>query len=219
LEHLHSVGFRGAPRPFGLDEHGREVLSFAPGSPVWPDRFDLVEPRDRLAFVGRLVRRFHDAVADFTPPPDAEWHVIYPQAGSEIIAHHDLAPWNLIAGDKQWVFIDWDAAAPGTRLWDLAYAAHGFVPLSADPALRRSDAGQRLRALVDGYGLGEPERRELVALLAERTRAMYDFLAVQAARGVAPWDRLWREGHGEVWLSNTGYICEHQRLWERSLLT
>jgi hypothetical protein len=29
-------------------------------------------------------------------------------------------------------FIDWDGAGPGSRLWDLAYAAHGFVPLSDD---------------------------------------------------------------------------------------
>jgi hypothetical protein len=27
LSHLDSVGFRGAPRPLGIDEHGREVLT------------------------------------------------------------------------------------------------------------------------------------------------------------------------------------------------
>jgi hypothetical protein len=27
------------------------------------------------------------------------------------------------------VFIDWDGAGPGSRLWDLAYAMKGFVPL------------------------------------------------------------------------------------------
>ena len=60
-----------------------------------------------------------------TPPPQSA-------AIGTIIAHQDLAPWNLVIGDR-WAFIDWDTAAPGTRLWDLAYAVHGFVPLSADP--------------------------------------------------------------------------------------
>jgi hypothetical protein len=27
------------------------------------------------------------------------------------------------------VFIDWDGAGPASRLWDLAYAMKGFVPL------------------------------------------------------------------------------------------
>lgn len=141
------------------------MLSFASGIVVWPDRFDLVETDERLSYVGRLIREFHDAVADFSPPPEAQWQIIYPQAGNEIIAHHDLAPWDLIVGKERWVFIDWDLAAPGTRLWDLAYAAHGFVPLSADPAVRRSDAGQRLRTLVDAFGLDQRERLELVGLL------------------------------------------------------
>lgn len=167
---------------------------------------------------GRLIREFHDAVADFVPPADAQWQVVYPQAGDEIIVHHELAPWNLAAGEQQWAFVDWDVAAPGTRLWDLAYAAHGFVPLSADPALRRGDPGARLRTLVDTYGLDESERCELVDLLGQRTRAMYDFLAEQAGKGVEPWAQLWRDGHGEVWRSNTDYIRQNRQMWERSLL-
>ncbi|MEK8169329.1 hypothetical protein NKH77_04555 [Streptomyces sp. M19] len=39
LAHLHEVGFRAAPRPLGIDDQGREVLTYLPGHVVWPDRF------------------------------------------------------------------------------------------------------------------------------------------------------------------------------------
>ncbi|MFC5668475.1 phosphotransferase enzyme family protein [Kitasatospora misakiensis] len=223
LEHLHGVGFRGAPRPLGVDEQGREVLSFVPGEVMWFDRFTMLDPVERLARVARLIREFHDAVAGFTPPPDARWQSLMRDdsaEGSEIIAHQDLAPWNLViedAGDR-WAFIDWDTAAPGSRLWDLAYAAHGFVPLAATPGLRRADAAERLRAFVDAYGLDEAERLRLVPMLGRRTRAMHDFLRDQAGLGVQPWTRLWQEGHGAAWLANSEYIEERREEWTRALL-
>jgi aminoglycoside phosphotransferase (APT) family kinase protein len=55
-------------------------------------------------------------VAEFSPPPDARWQTLIPADGDETIAHHDLAPWNLIINDQQWAVIDWDMAAPGTRV-------------------------------------------------------------------------------------------------------
>ncbi|MBB5122959.1 phosphotransferase [Streptomyces eurocidicus] len=190
LTHLHEVGFRAAPRPLGIDERGREVLTFVPGDVIWPDRFALLEPSRRLARVARLVRGFHDAVEGFAPPADARWRTLVPAEGADIIAHHDLAPWNLVADGEQWAFIDWDTAAPGSRLWDVAYAVHGFVPLSADPARQRADAADRLRVFADAYGLDESERRRLVPLLGRRTRSMHDFLRDRSAVGDQPWTRL-----------------------------
>jgi hypothetical protein len=218
LAHLHDVGFRGAPRPLGIDEHGREVLTFVPGPVAWPDHFRLLDADGQLRRAGRLIREFHDAVAGFAPPPGARWQVLIPPDGDEIIAHHDLAPWNLVIGDDRWAFIDWDTAAPGTRLWDLAYAMHGFAPLSADPAVRRDDAGRRLRLIADAYGLSETQRAGIVPLLARRTRAMHDFLARQAGLGVQPWARLWREGHGGAWDADTSYIGQREAEWRRALL-
>ncbi|WP_419999723.1 phosphotransferase enzyme family protein [Streptomyces boninensis] len=219
LGHLHAAGFTAAPRPLGIDEQGREVLTFMPGQMVWPDRFELMDPADQLARIGRLIRDFHDAVQDFTPPPDAQWQVLIPPDGGDIIAHHDLAPWNLVAdGEDRWAFIDWDAAGPGTRLWDVAYAIHGFIPLSADPGRQRPDAAARLRVFADAYGLGEAERRRLVPLLGRRTRSMHDFLRDQSALGVQPWTRLWSEGHGDIWRSDAEYIEAREDEWSRALL-
>jgi hypothetical protein len=218
LDHLHAAGFPGAPRPLGLDDRGREVLTFIPGTVAWPDHFHLLHPDDRLRRVARLIRDFHDAVAGFTPPPDPHWQTLIPAEGDEIIAHHDLAPWNLILDERRWAFIDWDVAAPGTRLWDLAYAIRGFVPLSANPTYRRADAGDRLRLFADAYGLTERERLEIVPLLARRTRSMYTFLAEQAARGNQPWTRLWEKGHGAAWRADADYIAQREARWREALL-
>lgn len=218
LAHLHEAGFEGVPRPLGIDGCGREVLSFIPGTVPWPDRFELLEPQQQLARAATLIREFHDAVAGFVPPADARWQVLIPAEGEpEIIAHHDLAPWNLVIGPR-WAFIDWGLAAPGSRLWDVTYAMHGFVPLSANPRWQRGDAGTRVRVFADAYGLDEPQRRELVPMLARRTRAMYDFLARQARAGVQPWRGMWDTGHGDAWQADADYIHANEAAWAVALL-
>ncbi|GAA2971000.1 hypothetical protein GCM10010446_64740 [Streptomyces enissocaesilis] len=178
-----------------------------------------MEPARRLARVARLIRDFHDAVRDFTPPSDAHWQTLIPPEGSDIIAHNDLAPWNLVVADEtRWAIIDWDAAGPGSLLWDVAYAIHGFIPLSAHPDWQRPDAAERLRVFADAYGLDESDRRRLVPLLGRRTRSMHDFLRDQTAQGVQPWARLWAEGHGDAWRNDAEYIEQREDQWVHALL-
>ena len=234
LAHLHDVGFTAVPRPLGLDDQGREVLSYLPGRAAWPDASAALSPLQRLAQVGRLVRQLHDATTSFVPPPEPRWNVLIPADGGDLIVHHDLAPWNLVVGDDgSFSIIDWDAAAPGTRLWDIAYAAHGFVPLSADPAYGTpagaspapapagrpgGAAGLRLRTFVDAYDLDEDQRRALVPLLGRRSRSMHDFLAAQADFGVEPWVTHWREGHGTAWRNDADWTDQRQSEWQAALL-
>ncbi len=123
----------------------------------------------------------------------------------------------MAGGEDEWAFIDWDTAAPGSRLWDVAYAVHGFIPLSADPHWRRTDAADRLRVFAEAYGLDEAERRQLVPLLGRRTRSMHDFLRDQVAQGNQPWATLWAEGHGDIWRSDAEYIEQREELWARAL--
>jgi hypothetical protein len=92
------------------------------------------------------------------------------------------------------------------------------VPLSADPAHQRDDAGRRLRLIADAYGLTERQRLEIIPLLARRTQAMHDFLTHEAAQGAQPWARLWHEGHGDAWRADTSYIAEREDKWRQSLL-
>src|SRR5438045_6960886 len=69
LGHLHATGFAGAPRSLGLDQLGREVLTFIPGTIAWPGDFHLLDSGGRLRRVARLIGDFHDAVTGFRPPP------------------------------------------------------------------------------------------------------------------------------------------------------
>ncbi|WP_308196833.1 phosphotransferase family protein [Arthrobacter bambusae] len=92
-----------------------------------------------------MVRAIHDASESFVPPRDARWNVAISSPGEELICHNDLAPWNLIIGDR-WTFIDWDAAAPSTRLWDLAYAAQAFTLSDTNQA--PEEAAQNLTAFT-----------------------------------------------------------------------
>ncbi len=209
LVHLHDVGFRGAPRSFGRDEQGRHVLEYIPG--------ELADTRSamsaaELTRAGRLIRELHDAAAEFRPPVGAGWQVVIPPDREDLVCHHDLAPWNLVVREDRWVFIDWDAAGPGSRLWDLGYAAHGFVPLHAggDPSVD----GPRLRALADGYGLDAVQRQEFPALIAAHTRGMFDLLRTSDEQ---PWARLYAQGHGDHWGPAADYIEHHGPVWTAAL--
>ncbi len=219
LSYLRSAGFEGAPEPLGIDDQGREVLSFIPGTVAWGAGFELLQPAASLTRAARLIRDFHDAVTEFVPPADAQWQVNVPADRFEIIAHHDLAPWNLVVGER-WAFIDWDMAAPGSRLWDLAWAVLGFIPLSANPQFQPPDADERLRTFVDAYGLDDEEqRRRLAGLLAPRARSMYQFLADRAAEGIQPWLTLWHQGHGDAWRRDANYLESHFARWQVALLS
>jgi hypothetical protein len=205
LRHLDDVGYEGAPRPLGFDARGRHVLEFVEGDTQMP--FGPTDPVAAARRVGSLVRDFHDASAEFTPPADARWNVVITPDAEDLVVHHDLAPWNLVLSPGRWVFIDWDNAGPGTRMWDLAYAAHGFVPLT--PGVPLASACRRLVALADGYRLDEEGRRSLADLLVPRIRSMFDLLRDGHRRGVDPWGRLWVEGHGRVWWEDAEYVRRH----------
>jgi predicted O-methyltransferase YrrM len=212
LRHLAEAGFDGAPRTMGRDADGRQILEYVPGEMA--DAMPAMSVAE-LGRVGRLIRAYHDAVAGFEPPPEARWDVVIPPDGDEVICHNDLAPWNLVRDGDRWVFIDWDGAGPGSRLWDLAYAAHGFVPMHAggDPSVD----GPRLRALVDGYGLDDSQRRALPALIGAHARGMFELLRSSSLTGRQPWARLWAEGHGDHWGPAADYIDEHLDTWTAAL--
>ena len=214
LTHLHDVGYRHSPRSLGLDDTGRHVVEYVPGTMAHPAGPDLppLDPR----VVGRMVRELHDALEGWAPPSDAVWVCPIPSDGDDLVIHNDLAPWNIVVAPDRLVLIDWDGCAPGTRTWDLAYLAHGLVPL--DPATRWSDVGPRLAALADGYGLDDATRARLADTLGPRAWVMYTLLADGHRTGTQPWARLWAEGHGGYWQRDAEWIEAHAAALRAALL-
>jgi hypothetical protein len=207
LCHLAGVGYAGAPRSLGFDEQGRHVVEWVEGD----CRHPYLGPDDEglaLGAVGRIIREFHDAARGFVPPADAVWNVVIEPDKANFICHHDLAGWNFVDGVRRGVFIDWDTAAPGSALWDLAWAVHGFVQL--DGSVSVALVMRRLSHLANGYALTEDERRNLVALLPTRARSMVELLRRGHETGTQPWRRLWLEGHGETWQIIERYSERHQ---------
>lgn len=206
VERLRESGV-DAPAPLGRDESGRQVQEFVPG-PLAMECGTLTSAE--LARVGAMVRSIHDAAAGYAAPSDAIWQTAIPAPGSELVCHNDLAPWNLVVGER-WVFIDWDAAAPSTRLWDLAYAAQAFALNDADEA--PAVAARRLRAFVDGYDADADLRAALPQAMCERTAAMHTLLSDAHRVGREPWASMFTSGHGAHWSAVHAFVAGNAGCW------
>jgi thiamine kinase-like enzyme len=157
-----------------------------------------------LRRLARLLRRYHDAVADFTVPTDAVWQfadmaddvdAVPALAGAErIVCHNDCAPWNLVIGGERLAFIDWDTAGPRPRLWDVAYAIRGALLHDDEPRIL-----DRVEVFADAYGLDVAERRRLPQIVIARIESSLTGMRRRAEAGTEPWARLWAGGHGAAW--------------------
>jgi hypothetical protein len=156
LHHLERVGFDGAPRFLGFDERGRLILSYVEGE-VPPGLDGGTAPDDQLRAVARLTRRFHDATAGSEIAGDAE-----------VACHNDLSPDNTVYRDGRPVaFVDWDNAAPGSRVDDVANAAWLYLDLAAE-GVEVTEQARRLALFGDAYGL--PPETDLAGAVVERLR-------------------------------------------------
>lgn len=229
LHHLEEAGFDGAPRVFGIDDDGREIVEYIDGVVPWIEPYRrLVGTDEAVRRIGSVLRRFHDAVADFVPPDDAVWRFSDMQSdaiaalGSEgqIVCHNDPGVWNLVVGER-WAFVDWDTAGPRPPMWDVAYTAISVVPVTPEhESLGWTEPPpyvDRLRALADGYGLDDAERARLPEVIVARVASSYEHLCRRGLAGEAPWDRMLREGHGEAWAAMLRFAEAHRTEWTTAL--
>jgi len=202
LLHLESIGFDGAPRYRGMDDHGREVLTWIDGDVPLPPYPAWAMTDRALKDLGGLVRRLHEATATFRGA-DADWSTEWADpGGGTVICHNDLYPENVVFRDGRVVaLIDFAMAAPGRPLWDVAIAAETWGPLG-DPDRRDQhpmdlDGIARLGVLARAYGL-EPERaEELVGVVIEERAHSTANIRDQIAAGDVSWIRNWVASGGD----------------------
>jgi aminoglycoside phosphotransferase (APT) family kinase protein len=184
LRYLEEVGFDGAPRLLGIDERGREVLSYVEG--VVPHDHGEYEPsKARLIRVAALIRRFHDVTPGSTLA-----------AGAEIVAHNELGPHNTVfVGDEPVAFIDWDDAAPGIRLFDLSNAVWSFANVGEGGGPVGEQA-RLIRLMCDAYGWDDPHAivDEIHADL-RRARANHEGAGRPKARNIFQQMIGWMDAH------------------------
>jgi hypothetical protein len=216
LAHLRDAGFTGAPLPFGVDEQGREMLSFVPGdvprNPLPPE----TAGDDVLVALAQLIRALHEASAGWVPPPDAVWggtpaSIRHPGTDpAELVSHRDYYPGNVVFRDGLPVaLIDFDLAKPTTRLYDLANALWYWAPLrdprDRAPAFADLDTPHRVAVFADAYGMTARHRAELAPFAVDMARRFHE-----DARASAELDpvfrKLWEDGardelpRAEAWL-------------------
>jgi len=155
LRRYESAGITEVPRAQGLDERGREVLSYIPGDVMAELPPHVLWRQSLLRSTGRLLRRLHDASAPLVSV-ETTWRQDS-RSPAEVVCHNDFAPYNLIVRDGELVgAIDFDMASPGSRLWDLSYLAYRLIPYAEDAPQfdpdRDGTREQRLDILIEAYG-------------------------------------------------------------------
>lgn len=155
LLRLERAGFDAAPRWLGVDEEGRDVLSWIEGEThvergrmhpfVGDPSLKVTFTDEQVGEVFRLLRRYHDAFED------------------EVICHGDFGPWNLVWREGLPVgLIDFDDVRRADASEDVAYALRAFVSYGfaeADPW----ELVRRTRLALQAYG----RTFDVAAILAE----------------------------------------------------
>jgi hypothetical protein len=212
FRHLRSHGFYGAPEPFEI-ANGRERLGYIEGIvphfpfPAW------CTADDTLAKVAAALRQYHDAAKTFVIPPDAQFCLdLADPDGGTIICHNDALPENVVFRDGAVAgIIDFDFAAPGSLLWDIARCLIVWIPID-EPELAHSynfgglNPFRRLKLFCDSYGLPVSERALLVDTIERSGIKCEAYVKSQVDAGKPAFVEMWNT-------FEIGKIYDRRRLW------
>lgn len=223
LKHLENKDFRYAPKFLGIDERGREILTFIEGEAGNYPLKEYMWSDDVLVEIAKMLSLYHDSVSDF--PFDDSWQSIdnTPQQ-FEVLCHNDFAIYNIIFNQKRpFGIIDFDLAGPGPRLWDIAYTLYTCVPLSR---LYLSETGeiiyynslqhanrikQRVRLFFESYG--EVIEEDFLEVVLLRLEGLCKTMTRKASEGDLAFQKMIDEGHLEHYRNDITFIREHGQEW------
>lgn len=221
LKHLEMKGYSHAPVFLGIDEKGREILSFIEGEAGHYPLKEYMWSNDVLRGIGKMLRLYHDAVSDF---PMEGWQSIdnTPEP-FEVLCHNDFAIYNIIFDQKKPAgIIDFDVAGPGPRLWDMAYTLYTCVPLSRTYYTEAGEAvhydsrehadriKERIQLFFESYGMEKEGYLEMVLL---RLEGIGKTIKRKAGEGDRAFQKMIEEGHLEHYQKDIEFIREHGKEW------
>ncbi|MBC9727946.1 phosphotransferase [Streptomyces sp. TRM68367] len=196
-------GWAGAPRFLGTDERGREVLGHIEGrAALTPAQRAAARTDAGLVRIARLVREFHDLT-----------HGTALAGDQDVVCHNDLSPKNTVYAvtGAEWTplaLIDWDIAAPGERIHDVAHVCWQYLDLGPGAADVR-EAARRIGLVCDAYGLtGRDQLLDTILWWQDRCRRGIESAAL---RGAPAMQRLRERGVVDEVRAAHGWVSAHRR--------
>ncbi|MDO5736769.1 MAG: phosphotransferase [Propionibacteriaceae bacterium] len=212
------------PRFLGIDEQGREILSYIDGEVAgrpWPD---WVADPERGVAVARLLRRLDDALVALGLPDHTavrSWPSGAPEPVGPVasfLGHRDVTPGNTVFRDGRAVaLLDFDLLSPSSRVDEVAnllqWWAGWVAPEDRDPVFVGVDPGERGRLLVDTYGLSDEDREWVVPVSISAAQQSWHAMKSRAEQLGGGWRRMWDEGVGErIKRREQWLVAEHESL-------
>ncbi|WP_017568998.1 phosphotransferase [Nocardiopsis halotolerans] len=226
LRALAETGFDGAPLPLRLHGDGTEELGFIEGDVALPPFPAWALTDDALRSTARLLRRYHQAAARVPVETTAPWsHALADPEGGPILCHNDPCLENIVfRRDQAAALIDFDLAAPGRPVWDVAalayYAAPALDPVSAAGTPHEGgNVPHRLRVIADAYDLSPDDRRTLPETIEHYTATARAFVTERVAAGDAPFVRdLERLGGWRRWDRRQTWLADQRPVFVQALI-
>ncbi len=212
FKHLENEGFDSAPKSYGFDDNGNEILSYIAGEVFNYPLTGAVASDEALISAAQLLRKFHDVSSTFVTQAltkNLQW-MLPSREPIEVICHGDYAPYNVVLQGSQTVGIfDFDTAHPAPRVWDIAYAIYCWAPFKTyqDDAMGDIQSQAfRAKQFCDAYGLSVGERKLLVMTTIERVRTLVDFMYREADSGNEAFIANIKDGHHLAYLADIEYL-------------
>ncbi len=203
---LRAAGFYGASLPVSTEPDGRERLEFIDGDVPLPPYPEWAQSDSALASVAALLSRLHEASRSFDRTGSSFSAELSDPAGDgPVICHNDICLENVVFRSGQAIaLLDFDYAAPGRAVYDLARFAVLCVPVNFEQSEARLGwrprtavaKAARVRLIADSYGLGAADRAELLAALAERIDNAGAFVRRRVAEGDEHFTKMWHDSGG-----------------------
>jgi hypothetical protein len=217
LRAVRQAGFEGLPTPVGIDEDGRERLVFIDGDVPVPPYPEWSQSDTALASIARLLRELHDAARGFDPE-GLDWDdSLADPADGTLVCHNDVCPENVVFRDGIAVaLLDFEFAAPGRPVYDLAHLGRLCVPIEdefdqARLGWRPADGPARLRLVADAYGLDGEGRAALLTAMNDAIDRVEAAVRRRVAAGDPNAVETWgRTGGGERYDRRRRWWTDHR---------